>query len=129
VGFAGDVLLIPVLERVKGLALLRWSSFVVLGLYVAWLSIGWLPAKYGLLALIAFGVTGWYQVLQGQAYAALPGRAGTVMAAGSLSGLLGSLIPLGLGLIAERFGLTAVLWLLVLGPISLIVFLPRNSDR
>jgi FSR family fosmidomycin resistance protein-like MFS transporter len=127
VGFAGDVLLIPMLERVRGLRLLRWSSAAVLGLYVAWLLIDWLPAKYGLLALVGLGATGWYQVLQGRAYATLPGRSGTVMAVGSLGGLVGSLIPLGLGWVAEQHGLTAALWCLAVGPLSLILFLPREQ--
>lgn len=126
VRLSGDVLLIPLLERVRGLALLRRSSVVVLGLYLAWLIIGWLPAKYVLLALIVLGTTGWYQVLQGQAYAALPGKSGTVMAAGSLAGLVGSAIPFALGLIAERLGLGAAMWLLAIGPLSLMLFLARE---
>ena len=126
-GFIGDLLLIPLLDRVKGLTLVRWTAVVVLVLYIAWLGINWLPAKYILLALIQLGVIGWYQVLQGRAYAALPGKSGTVMAASSIVGFVSSLIPLGLGLVAERFGLTAAMWLLAVGPVSLILFLPYDG--
>gem|GEM_PF-4641429 len=36
--------------------------------------------KYGLLALIGLGSSGWYQVLQGQAFSRLPGKSATVVA-------------------------------------------------
>lgn len=127
VGFVSDLLFIPLLERVNGLKIVRWSSLAVLVLYRGWLGIAWLPAKYALLVLVRFGTLGWYQVLQGRAYAALPGRSGTVVALNSLAGLVSSTIPLGLGLVAERFGLTAALWLLATGPMALILFLPRGG--
>ena len=35
------------------------------------------------------------------------------------------LIPLGLGLVAERFDLVMAMWLLLLGPVALLVGIPR----
>jgi len=49
------------------------------------------------------------------------------MALGSVSGLLGGLVPLGLGLAAERFGLEGALWFLLLGPLALVLGLPWRA--
>ena len=38
-----------------------------------------------------------------------------------MSGLLGSVPPLLIGLLAERFGLGAALWLVLLAPLALLV--------
>jgi FSR family fosmidomycin resistance protein-like MFS transporter len=54
----------------------------------------------------------------------MPGQSGTVMAVGNVFGLVGALIPLGLGLVAERFDLAVTMWLLTLGPIALLAGVP-----
>ena len=46
----------------------------------------------------------------------MPGQSGTTLAVKNVSGLVAALIPLGLGLAAERFGLGNAMWLLLLGP-------------
>jgi hypothetical protein len=46
----------------------------------------------------------------------------------SLSSLVHSLIPLCIGLVAERFGLGSAMWLL-LGPVALVVGLPRRAAK
>jgi FSR family fosmidomycin resistance protein-like MFS transporter len=46
---------------------------------------------------------------------------------GNVFGLVGQLVPLGLGLAAEHFGLRAALWLLLAGPLALLVGLPRRG--
>ena len=38
-----------------------------------------------------------------------------------------TLIPLGLGLAAERFGLAVTMWLLLLGPLALVAGIPRRQ--
>ena len=40
---------------------------------------------------------------------------------------IGGLIPLGLGLVAERVDLRLTMWLLLLGPLALLVGLPRRG--
>ncbi len=50
------------------------------------------------------------------------------MAVSNVFGLLGSLVPLGLGLVAERAGLHVTMWLLGVGPLALLVGLPRESS-
>ena len=37
---------------------------------------------------------------------------------------VGALIPFGLGLFAERYGLGAMMWLLLAGPVALLVAIP-----
>jgi FSR family fosmidomycin resistance protein-like MFS transporter len=69
---------------------------------------------------------GWYQVLQGEAYATVPGRSGTVMAIGSLAGLVGGALVWLVGWVAGQAGLQAAMWLLLLGPVSLALFTPTQ---
>ncbi len=123
----GDALIIPVLERVRGLTYLRWSALVTLGLYGALLLASDATVKYVLLAGLGLTVSGWYAILKGKLYSALPGQSGVGMAVSSLAGIIGGLIPWALGLVAERFGLASMMALLALGPISLLVGLPRKD--
>ncbi len=128
VGLVGDALLIPLLERVRGLAYLRVSAVLMLLAYPAFLLIPWLPAKLALLGVLGLLNAGWYAILQAQLYAALPGQSGTALAATNLGGLFGSLLPLGLGLVAQAAGLGAAMWLLLAGPVALLIGLPRAAD-
>ncbi|MCK4451792.1 MAG: MFS transporter, partial [Anaerolineae bacterium] len=72
--------------------------------------------------------TGWYPVLKAQLYSVMPGQSGTVMAVGNVFGLVGALVPLGLGLVAEQFDLTVTMWLLLLGPIALLAGIPKRNE-
>jgi FSR family fosmidomycin resistance protein-like MFS transporter len=98
-------------------------------LYSALLLAPWVQVKIGLALLVRFFTLGWYSVLQGEAYASLPGRSGTVMALNSLAGLVGGALLWLVGQSAEFFGLPAAMWLLLLGPISLILLIPRQPKK
>jgi FSR family fosmidomycin resistance protein-like MFS transporter len=126
VGLLSDFLLIPLLERVQGLSFVRASAALELVLFPLFLIVPSFALKLFILALMGFFTAGWYPVLQGQLYSSMPGQSGTVMAIGSVSGLLGSLLPLGIGLLADRFGLDIALWLLIVGPLALSIGLPRK---
>lgn len=128
VGLLGEMLVIQMLERVRGVSLVRWSAAVQLALFIGFMLAPGIAAKLVLLALLTLATSGWYPVLQGRLYSAMPGRSGTVMTVGALFGLGGALIPLGLGMVAERIDLTAALWLLTLGPVALLVGLPRRDQ-
>jgi FSR family fosmidomycin resistance protein-like MFS transporter len=65
--------------------------------------------------------SGWYPILKAQLYAALPGRSGTVTTLDNAAGLVADFFPLALGAFAERFGLSAMMWLLAAGPAALLV--------
>jgi FSR family fosmidomycin resistance protein-like MFS transporter len=129
VGLLGDFLIIPLLERIPGLVYLRISALLKLLLFPVFLLTPWVPLKFTILGLLGFLNAGWYSVLQGQLYTAMPGKSGTVMSLGSLAGIAGKLLPLALGLFAQRFGLGAAMWLLLLGPTALLVGLPLSAKR
>jgi FSR family fosmidomycin resistance protein-like MFS transporter len=66
-------------------------------------------------------------VLQARLYTLLPAQSGTVMALGSVSAVLAGLVPIVLGGLAQRFGVQVALWALLLGPLALLLGLPRAS--
>jgi FSR family fosmidomycin resistance protein-like MFS transporter len=105
----------------------RASASLTAGLYILWLLVPGLAAKVVLLLFIRFFTLGWYQILQGEAYASLPGKSATVAAVDSLAGFAGSLVIWTLGLLADRFSLGTAMWLLLIGPVSLWLFVPRRK--
>ncbi len=127
VGLLGDLLLIPLLERVRGLSYLRVSVVAELLLFPAFLLTGGWLAKLLLAGLLGLFNSGWYSILQAGLYSSMPGRSGTVLAVKNVSGLAGGFIPLGVGLAAQQLGLGQAMWLLLLGPIALMLGLPRRS--
>lgn len=126
-GILGDLALIPILERIDGVRLIRVTAIIALGVYTAFLLVPGLWPKLILLALLGPLRSGWYQVIQGRAYSAMPGKSGTVIAITSIAGLLHAAYPVILGALAENFGLSAAMALLTLGPLSLIIGLPREK--
>lgn len=128
VGLFGDFLLIPLLEKVDGLAYLRWSILLELALFPAFLLVPWVWLKLVFVALLGFFNSGWYAILQGRLYSSMPGQSGTVMAVGNITGLIGGLLPFAIGLAADAFGLHVAIWLLLAGPIALLLGLPRHAD-
>ncbi len=127
VGLVSNIVLIPLLERFPGRKLVRLSAALSGILYAAWLLVPWLWAKIVLIVLIKLVTLGWYEVLQGEAFGEAPGRSGTVMAINSIIGVLGGGIAFLIGWVAARAGLQAALWILLAGPVSLVLFVPRHS--
>jgi FSR family fosmidomycin resistance protein-like MFS transporter len=121
VGLLGDFLLIPLLERVRGLDYLRVSAIIVLCLYPAFLVVPNTNVKLVILGLLGFFNSGWYSILQGQLYTAMPGQSGTVMTLNSLFGLFGGLTPLALGFVAQQYGLQNTMWMLLAAPFALLI--------
>lgn len=126
VGLLGDLLLIPLLERVRGVNYLRVSAAVELILFPAFLLAPGFGIRLALLAGLGFFNAGWYAILQAGLYAAMPGQSGTAMAVKNVSGLFAGLLPLALGLVAQQFGLQTAMWLLLLGPLVLLIGLRRG---
>jgi FSR family fosmidomycin resistance protein-like MFS transporter len=129
IGLIGDLLLIPLLERVKGLDYLRVSVILECILFPLFLlsSILWL--KLTLLAFIGLFVVGWYAILKANLFSSMHGQSGTVQALGSISGIIGKLIPLGIGLAAQAYGLQTAMWLLLAGPLALLISLPHRTTN
>jgi FSR family fosmidomycin resistance protein-like MFS transporter len=126
-GLLGDLLLIPLLERVRGLSYLRVSAVLESVLFSAFLLVPGFWTRLVLLALLGLFNAGWYSILKAQLYSAMPGQSGTVMALGNVFGVVGALFPLGLGLVAERFDLRVTMWLLLLGPVVLLIGIPKRD--
>ncbi|MGB7540159.1 MAG: MFS transporter [Anaerolineales bacterium] len=127
VGILGDALLIPLLTRTDPLKYLRISALLMLGLYAGFLLVPWIAAKFLLLALMGLLNSGWYAIPQARLYATLPGRSGTAMAVTSAFGILAGGMPWLLGGLAQGFGLAPVMWLLMAGPLGLLILLPRKD--
>ena len=128
VGLLGDFLLIPILERVRGLIYLRVSVILELMLFPTFLLLDGWWLKLILLGLIGLFNAGWYAILQGQLYEELGDQSGAVLIVGNVAGLFGSLLPAMLGFVAQAYGLGTAMWLLLAGPIALFIGLPRHHD-
>lgn len=128
VGLLGDFLLIPLIERVKGLNYLRVSVVIELILFPLFLlsPIAWL--KLFIVALMGFFNAGWYAILKAKLFESMHGRSGAALTLDNVSGLFGKLIPFGIGLAAQAFGLGNAMWLLIAGPIALFIGLPRHTE-
>ena len=127
-GLVGNLLLIPLLERVKGLTYLRFSVVAVLAMYPAFLLASSVELKLVIVALLGFACAGWYSVLQGRAYSSLPGRSGTIVALGNVFGIVASVIPFGLGVVSDNWGLDTAMWLLLAGPAVLLIGLMAGAE-
>ena len=125
-GLLGDILLIPLLERISGLAYLKVSVFLVFLLYPAFLTVPSLTIKVVILGSLGFLNAGWYSILKGQLYRAMLGQSGAVVTLSNLFGLVGGLAPLVLGFVALHIGLDSAMWVLMVSPIALLVGLLRR---
>lgn len=128
VGMLGDLLLIPLVERIKGLDYLRVSVILELVLFPAFLLVQVYWLKLILLGLLGFFNSGWYAILKAHLFSSLPGKSGSAQALNNVSGMIGSFLPLGIGLAAQAFGIGTAMWILLLGPIALLIGLPRNTQ-
>lgn len=72
----------------------------MLGLYPAFLVVPNFTVKLIIMGCLGFLSAGWYSILQGQLYTAMPGQSGTVMTLSNVFGLVGGFIPLAIGILA-----------------------------
>jgi len=126
-GLAGSLLLLPLLARFDGLLYLRASALAALIVFPLLLLVPGLFPKLLLEGCLALINAGWYPVLQARLYAELPERSGTAMALGTIFGTGAALLPILVGLVAQRAGLHVALWLLAAGPIVILLGLPGSS--
>lgn len=129
VGLVGDFLLLPLLERVRGISYLRVSTAVVSALFPAMLLAEGFALKLALLGALGFANAGWYAILKAKLYGEMPGRSGTTMTLSNVFGLFGGLVPLALGAFAQRYGLGVMMWLLASGPLALVLGLLTVKER
>jgi FSR family fosmidomycin resistance protein-like MFS transporter len=127
VGLLGDFLLIPLLERVSGLAYLRFSVIVKLILFPAFLLVPGLTFKLILLGLLGLFNAGWYAILKAELYKTIPDQSGTMLVLDNLSAIIGKSLPLAIASLAYFFGLQAAMWAFLAGPLALLIGLPRKN--
>jgi len=128
IGLLGDFLIIPLLERIDGIDYLRVSVRIEFVLYAAFLLLPGYWPKVILVGLLGFFNAGWYSVVKGRVFSAMPGRSGSVMLVDNVIGVADTLIPIGLGLVGQMWGLGTMMWLLLLGPIVLGLGIPVRID-
>jgi FSR family fosmidomycin resistance protein-like MFS transporter len=125
-GLVGGLGVIALLRRVDGLRYLRVSALAAVVLLPAFLLVPGTPAKLVLLAALGIATAGWYSIPKARLYDALSGQSGAALTLGSVAGLIAGTFPLAIGLVAERYGIGAALWLLLAGPLVLLLGVPRR---
>jgi FSR family fosmidomycin resistance protein-like MFS transporter len=128
-GLFTDFAFIPFIDRQpNSIKFLRFTAAAQLIFFPIFLLIpGFLP-KLAVIVLVNFCNTGWYPILQGRLYSALPGQSASLMAIGAVTTPIAKLLPLLIGLLADQFGLQTAMWILLLGPLALLIGLPRKSQ-
>jgi MFS transporter, FSR family, fosmidomycin resistance protein len=132
---AGGVLGLFVLGRLLKGAVSLWLlqiSCVGCALSVAmWIACDSVELAVPLLFLVGVFSSAHYPIAQAQAYASLPGRSTLVAAAGQPFLVFEVLMPLGLGALADGFGLTVALSATLLQPLGLLLIAAagRRSKR
>jgi FSR family fosmidomycin resistance protein-like MFS transporter len=127
-GMLTDFLFIPFIDRQPDSMkfMQRTATFEVIAFSVFLLVPGFIPKLIAIVFVNIFN-TGWYPILKGNLYSALPGQSASVMAIESITTPIAKLLPLFVGLLADKFGLGIAIWLLLLGPLALIIGLPRHD--
>jgi FSR family fosmidomycin resistance protein-like MFS transporter len=127
-GLLGDFILIPLLSHFPGLRYLRISALFVLFLFPAFLLVENWTLKIVLVGILGLLNAGWYAIPKGQLYTAMPGQSGTVMTLTNIFGFVSALIPLGIGWVAYHYGLHTAIWLIIFGPIALLIGSPQDKN-
>ena len=122
----GDLIVIPVLRRVPPLAYVRVTAVLACLAFAGLLVATELWVTVGCLLAVQLLNSGWYAVLQARLYDTMPGRSGSVMAVGAVFGFLGGTIPFVIGLSADYFGIQFAMAMLLVGPVFLVLFTPRQ---
>jgi FSR family fosmidomycin resistance protein-like MFS transporter len=129
-GLLGDALAVPLIDRFEGRAVVRVTAVLAAALYVAFLVVEPASAKVVLLGLLGASTAGWYAVLLARYYATMPGQTGVAVSVSSIAGIASGVVPLALGLVAEHHGLESTMWLLLVGPVALVLALrPTGPAR
>ena len=126
-GLAGDAALVVVLERVADVTVLRISAVAAALLYPGFLLAPGPVAKLIILAVLSAATAPWYPILQARLYGSLPGRSSVAVTLSSAAALAGGLGPLAVGLIAQAFGLSWALAVLVVVPVAVLAGSAGNS--
>jgi MFS transporter, FSR family, fosmidomycin resistance protein len=127
-GLAGYAVLMPMLDRIDNLRLLRASVLATGLLGPAFLLVPGIAAKLALLAALSIATAPWYPVLMAELYASLPGRSGLAVSLSSAAGLAGAAGPLAVGLLAQHLGLSWAMAVLCVVPLVMLAA-PAGARR
>ena len=129
-GMIMDLAFIPFIDRQPdSTRYMRLTALLELIFFSLFLLVpGLIPKLIFLIAINIFN-TGWYPILQGRLYSSLPGQSASIMALGSVTAPLAKSFPFLIGFLADQFGLQTALWILLLGPIALLIGLPRRTTN
>jgi len=127
-GLITDFLFIPFIDRQKdSIRFLRMTAVMELFAFAVFLLMpGFIPKLIVVIVVNLFN-TGWYPILQGGLYSSLPGQSASIMAIGSVTAPLAKFFPFLIGFLADKFGLQTAMWILILGPLALLIGLPRRN--
>jgi FSR family fosmidomycin resistance protein-like MFS transporter len=118
-GALGLIAMPRALKRMQPLALLAICAAGSALSYGAWLMVRSIAGSIALMFVVGFFTSAHYPLVKAQAYRSLPERSALVNAVNALFNPIDLLIPLALGLTADRFGLIAALAVLALQPVLL----------
>jgi MFS transporter, FSR family, fosmidomycin resistance protein len=129
-GLLTDFLFIPFIDRQKdSMRYLRTTAGLEFFAFAVFLLVPDFLPKLIAVILVNLLNTGWYPILQGRLYSSLPGQSASIMVISSVTAPLAKLFPFLIGLIADQFGLQSAMWILTLGPIALLIGLPRRPTH
>lgn len=129
-GLATDFLFISLIEQQKdSLKILRATALMELFAFAAFLLIPGFIYKLVFVIFVNLFNTGWYPILQGRLYSSLPGQSASIMAIGSVTAPIAKIFPFLIGFLADQFGLQTAMWILILGPVALLIGLPRHTNQ
>jgi MFS transporter, FSR family, fosmidomycin resistance protein len=127
-GLITDFFFIPIIDRQKdSMQFLRATALMELIAFAVFLLIPGFILKLIFVIAVNMFNTDWYPILQGRLYSSLPGQSASVMAIGSVTAPFAKFFPFLIGFLADQFGLQTAMWILLLGPIALIIGLPRRT--
>jgi predicted MFS family arabinose efflux permease len=132
---AGAIIALVVLDRWvprwRAERLLATLALVTLGGVMTLLVTRVIAVAAAALFVIGFGAAGWYPLAKAQAYAMLPGRSGTVLALAALGAPFEALLPVTVGVVAERWGIGVGIGVLGLAPLLVLACIPwrRSTPR
>jgi FSR family fosmidomycin resistance protein-like MFS transporter len=125
----GLVLAEWVWSRVPPMRILLYCSVLTGVALAVWPAARWLPLSAVVLALTCALEAPLYAVVAAQAFAALPGRSTTVVTIAAVASGFDLLVPVGIGWVADRWGLRSALASMLLGPLGLAVIAAVSLAR
>ena len=129
-GMIMDFAFIPFIDhQPDSIKYLRVTAILEVFAFAIFLLVPGLIPKMVAIVFVNFFNTGWYPILQGRLYSNLPGQSASIMAIGSVTAPVAKFFPFLIGFLADRFGLQTAMWILLLGPIALLIGLPWSRNQ